>query len=114
MTAIIVKTKKGNRNFSGLKSKETSKARYGIIINYSDWRARFKDLPVTLDNNVYSVKDLYFQHYDTLKGYMQKSAFGYIQRKEVLINPIGELRAYRYSLTDKGKKRYLELKKKYK
>ena len=100
-------TKKGNRNFSGLRPKETSKARYGIIINYYDWLSKNNHEKQS------NIKDLFYAFYDSLYKYKQKNTFGYIQRKEVLINPVGELRAYRYSLNNNGKKRYLELKNKY-
>jgi len=100
-------TKRGNRNFMGLRPKTMSRARYGILINYYDWYARHIDTPVNLSSYVSCVKDLYYGFFDDLKYYMCKpgSPLSYIKKREVLINPVGELRAYRYCLTDNGRKR---------
>jgi hypothetical protein len=82
------------------------RARYGILINYYDWDRKY-DIPVNLGNGVTCIKDLYYEFYDNLKYYNCKpgSPLSYIRRCEVLINPVGELRAYRYCLTDNGRKR---------
>lgn len=103
-------TKRGNRNFTGLRPKTMSRSRYGILINYYDWYARH------ISGSVDSIKDLYYGFYDDLKYYMCKpgSPLSYIKRREVLINPVGELRAYRYCLTDNGRKRLERLRRKYK
>ena len=108
-------TKRGNRIFIGKKPKSMSKSRYGILINYYDWHARGVDKPITLGSSPKSIKDLYYQFYEPLKNY---GGFGlsnptaYMRKKEVLINPVGELRAYRYFITDWGRRRLKELKKK--
>jgi hypothetical protein len=109
-------TKRGNRNFIGLRPKTMSRQRYGILINYYDWYARKIDIGVNLSNDVSCVKDLYYEFYDDLKYYMCKpgSPLSYIKKHEVLINPVGELRAYRYCLTDNGRKKLERLRKKYK
>jgi hypothetical protein len=107
-----VLTKRGNRNFAGKRPKTMGRARYGLLINYYDWYSTHKDSPVNLSSRVDCVKDLYYEFYDQLKGYKTSPPFGYIKRREVLINPVGELRAYRYCLTDNGRKRLEELRKK--
>jgi len=109
-----VLTKRGNRNFIGLKPKTMGRSRYGILINYYDWYASHKDSPVNIGGTVDSIKDLYYGFYDDLKYYMCKpgSPLSYIKRREVLINPVGELRAYRYCLTDNGRKRLTLLRRK--
>lgn len=113
-TGREVYTKRGNRNFTGLRPKTMSRARYGILINYWDWDKR-NDEPLNLSDEVVSVKDLYYQFYENLKGYVvaHGSPSSYIKRREVLINPVGELRAYRYCLTDNGRKRLNILRKKF-
>ena len=109
-----VLTKRGNRNFTGLRPKTMSRSRYGILINYYDWYTRHNDIPVNLSGNVSDVKDLYYEFYDDLKYYKCKpgSPLSYIKKREVLINPVGELRAYRYCLTDNGRKRLVFLRRK--
>ena len=107
-------TKRGNRNFAGLRPKTMSRQRYGILINYYDWYARKIEVGVNCSNSVDCIKDLYYRFYDELKGYTTSAPFGYIKRREVLINPVGELRAYRHCLTDNGRKRLSVLRKKYK
>jgi hypothetical protein len=109
-------TKRGNTNFTGLRPKTMSRSRYGILINYYDWYARKNDVGVNISGSVDCIKDLYYGFYDDLKYYMCKpgSPLSYIKRREVLINPVGELRAYRYCLTDNGRKRLDRLRRKYK
>jgi hypothetical protein len=107
-------TKRGNRNFAGLRPKTMSRQRYGILINYYDWYARKIEVGVNLSNSVDCIKDLYYRFYDGLKGYTSSAPYGYIKSREVLINPVGGLRAYRYFLTDNGKKRLEQLRRKYK
>lgn len=110
-----VYTKRGNRIFIGNRPKCMSRSRYGILINYYDWYGRNINLPVNLSNDVICVKDLYYEFYDTLKYYISKhgSPLSYINKREVLINPVGELRAYRYRLTDNGHKRLNFLRRKF-
>lgn len=110
-----VLTKRGNRNFTGLRPKTMSRSRYGIIINYYDWNSRGEKVGVNFSNEVTCVKDLFYEFYDNLKYYNCRpgSPLSYIKRREVLINPVGELRAYRYCLTDNGRKRLERLRKKY-
>lgn len=114
-TGREVYTKRGNRNFTGNKPKTMSRSRYGLLINYWDWRAANPNSPVNLSNEVLGVKDLYYQFYETLKGFTEPhgSPLSYIKRREVLVNPVGELRAYRYFITDNGRKRLEILRKKF-
>ena len=108
-------TKRGNRNFTGVCPKTMGRARYGIHINYYDWYARKNDISVNIGGSVDCIKDLYYGFYDDLKYYMCKpgSPLSYIKKREVLINPVGELRAYRYCLTDNGRKRLNFLRRKF-
>lgn len=111
MTTNHIKTKRGNRNFTGERPKHMSRSRYGLLINYWDWKAIHPESPMNLSRDVLSVKDLYYQFYEPLRNYGTFGGFGsgsygpYMRKKEVLINPVGELRAYRYYLTEYGKKR---------
>ena len=111
----MIFTKRGARVFIGKRPKTMSRSRYGLLINYYEWYRRNEKVGVNLSTEVISVKDLYYQFYENLKGYTQPhgSPSSYIKRREVLINPVGELRAYRYCLTDNGRKRLEILRKKF-
>jgi len=111
-------TKKGNRNFAGLRPKTMSKSRYGILINYYDWHSieSNKNTGFNVIGNVSSIKDLFYEFYEPLRHYgsgngllMNPSA--YIKKRNILINPVGELHAMRYYLSDYGRKRLTQLKK---
>ena len=105
-------TKKGNRNFAGLKPNTMSKSRYGIIINYYDYKAKNKycDIPFNF-SDILNIGDLFHQFYDICHYYGIPNGFGYISKRLVLINPIGELYANRYYISDKGRKRLEFLRK---
>lgn len=112
----MIFTKRGARVFIGKRPKTMGRARYGQLINYYDWYKHNMNAPVNVAGGINSIKDLYYGFYDDLKYYMSKpgSPLSYIRRREVLINPVGELRAYRYCLTDNGRKRLAVLRRKYK
>lgn len=97
-------TKRGNRNFTGVKPKHMSRSRYGLLINYWDWKAKNPDTPINLSGEVLSVKDLYYQFYEPLKHYVS-GYYPYMRKKTVIINPVGDIYANRYFLTSEGKKR---------
>lgn len=110
MITGILKTKHGNRIVLQAKPKDFSRTRFGIIISYSDVYARTTDkLPKFTYNTC--IKDLYYQFFDALHYYGKPNGFGYIRSREVLINPVGDLRSRRYFITDNGRKRLEELKK---
>jgi hypothetical protein len=109
MEREVLKTKHGNRIYSQVKPKDVSRARYGIIISYSDVYARTADKQPKFSFNT-GIKELYYQFYDSLHYYGKPNGFGYIKSREVLINPVGDLHSRRYFISDKGKKRLERLK----
>jgi len=110
MITGILKTKHGNRIVLQAKPKDMPRTRFGIIISYSDvYSRREEKLPkFSYDTGI---KDLYYQFYDKLHHYGKPNGFGYIHSREVLINPVGDLRSRRYFITDNGRRRLEELKK---
>ena len=109
MTTEYLKTKHGNRIYMQIKPKDVSKARYGIIISYSDVYARTADKQPKFSFDT-GIKELYYQFYDSLHYYGKPNGFGYIRSKEILINPVGDLHSRRYFITDNGRKRLERLK----
>jgi len=109
MEKEVLKTKHGNRIYSQVKPKDVSRARYGIIISYSDVYARTADKQPKFSFDT-GIKELYYQFYDSLHYYGKPNGFGYIRSKEVLINPVGDLHSRRYFITDNGRKRLERLK----
>jgi hypothetical protein len=109
VTTETLKTPHGNRIFMQRIPKGYSRARYGIIISYSDVYARTADKQPKFSFDT-GIKELYYQFYDSLHYYGKPDGFGYIKAKEVLINPVGDLHSRRYFITDKGKKRLERLK----
>lgn len=105
----IIKTKHGNRLWSQRIPKGCSRARYGIIVSYSDVYARPTDKQPKFSFRT-DIKELYYQFYDSLHHYGKPNGFGYISSKEVLINPVGDLHSRRYFITDNGRKRLERLK----
>jgi len=110
MATETLKTKHGNRIYMQIKPKDVSKARYGIIISYSDVYARTADKQPKFSFDT-GIKELYYQFYDSLHYYGKPNGFfGYIRSKEVLINSVGGLYSRRYFITDNGRKRLERLK----
>ena len=109
MATEYLKTKHGNRLWSQRIAKGTSRARYGIIVSYSDVYARPTDKQPKFSFRT-DIKELYYQFYDSLHHYGKPNGFGYISSKEVLINPVGGLYSRRYFITDNGRRRLERLK----